>query len=255
MPSPFPGMNPSFEQPAYWQDFHTEFLTTLRRRLVPQLGPDFLVQLEEHIYIHDLPRTEGRLVGRADLSVSSGDEPRGGSSGLGLLEAPATLQLPAQDVERVPFLEVRDRRDRELVTVVELLNPSNKKGGEDREQYLAKRRALLRSPANLVEIDLLRGGRSMPPHPRPDCEYSVLVSRPADRPNVGFWPIGLRDRLPVIPIPLREGLDDARIDLQETLHRAYDGPGYENYIYASEPQPALTPDDAEWARGFVPSRG
>jgi hypothetical protein len=247
-------MNPYFEQPGLWRDFHAEFLTRLRRQLVPQLGPGFFVQIEEHIDIHDVPIEGCRFVGRADLSVSSADDARSRPSGLGILEAPATLQLPAQDVERVPFLEVRDRQSRELLTVIELLSPSNKKGGEDREQHLAKRRERLRSPANLVEIDLLRGGRPMPPHPRPDCDYSVLVSRPALRPDVGFWPIGLRDRLPVIPIPLREGVDDARIDLQETLHRAYDGPGYENFIYASEPQPALAAADAEWARGFLPSR-
>jgi hypothetical protein len=220
-------MNPYFEQPGLWRDFHTEFLTTLRRQLVPQLGPGFFVQIEEHISIHDVPNEGRQFVGRA---------------------------VPSFPAEEVRVLEVRDRQSRELVTVVELLSPSNKKGGEDREQYLAKRRELLRCPANLVEIDLLRGGRPMPPDPRPACDYSVLVSRPALRPDVGFWPIGIRERLPVIPIPLREGVDDARIDLQETLHRAYDGPGYENFIYASEPQPALAAADAEWARGFLPSR-
>ena len=50
-----------------------------------------------------------------------------------------------------------------MVTVIELLSPSNKRAGDDREQYLAKRRELLRSPAHLVEIDLLRDG---PPCPR-----------------------------------------------------------------------------------------
>src|SRR6202011_1559181 len=110
--------------------------------------------------------------------------------------------LPLQDIERVPFLEVRDRQGRELVAVIELLSPSNKRPGEDREQYLAKRRELLRSPAHLVEIDLLRGGPPMPLEDRPVCDYSVLVSRAERRPVAAFWPLRLRDRLPVIPIPL-----------------------------------------------------
>ena len=63
----------------------------------------------------------------------------------------------------MPFLEVRDRQDRELVNVIELLSPSNKRAGDDREQYLAKRREILRSPAHLVEIDLLR---AEPPCPQ-----------------------------------------------------------------------------------------
>lgn len=251
MPSPFPGMNPFFEQAAFWQDFHQEFLTALRRQLVPQLGGAFFVQMEEHIYIHDLPPDERRFLGRADLSIAAGDDARRESTATGVLEAPATLPLPAQDVERVPFLEVRDRRSRELLTVIELLSPSNKKSGQDHEQYLAKRRELIRSPANLVEIDLLRGGRAMPADPRPTCDYSVLVSRAERRPNVDFWPIRLRDRLPEIPIPLRNDVEDARIDLQETLHRAYDGPGYEHFIYTGEPQPALSDEDAAWAREFL----
>jgi Protein of unknown function (DUF4058) len=55
MPSPFPGMNPFFEQTVHWLDSHTEFLSALRRLLAPQVGPKYIVQLEEHIYIHDLP--------------------------------------------------------------------------------------------------------------------------------------------------------------------------------------------------------
>jgi Protein of unknown function (DUF4058) len=46
MPSPFPGMNPYFEQAAYWLDFHTEFLSALRRLLAPQVGPKYIVQFE-----------------------------------------------------------------------------------------------------------------------------------------------------------------------------------------------------------------
>ncbi len=255
MPSPFPGMNPYFEQAAHWQDFHTEFLSTLRRTLAPRVAPDYVVQLEEHVYIHDLPPESRRPIGRADLSVTRiGAETAGGPT-LGVLEAPAEVRLPAQDIERAPFLEVRDRRGRELVTVIELLSPSNKRPGEDREHYLAKRRELLRGPAHLVEIDLLRGWTPMPAEGRPAGAYSVLVSRAERRPAADFWPIGLRDRLPVIPIPLRGPGEEARIDLQEVLHRAYDGPGYELFIYAGAPEPSLSASDAEWARQYLPPPG
>src|SRR3954468_24683222 len=114
MPSPFPGMNPYFEQAGHWQDFHTEFLSAMRRELAPRLAPNYIVQLEEHIDIHDLPPEPRRSPGRADLSVT-------------------------RDVKRLHFLEIRDRRERELVTVIELLSPSNKRHGEDREHFLAKR--------------------------------------------------------------------------------------------------------------------
>src|SRR4051812_33137151 len=101
MPSPFPGMNPYFEQAAHWQDFHTEFLTVLRRRLAPRIAPNYIVQIEEHVYIHDLPPEPRRLLGRPDLSVTRVEATAAGRPALGLLEAPAEVHLPTQDVERI----------------------------------------------------------------------------------------------------------------------------------------------------------
>jgi hypothetical protein len=245
-------MNPYFEQADHWPDFHPEFLMTLRRQLDPRLGPDYIVQLEKHVYIHDLPPEPRRLLGRPDISAIRSGASAAGQLALGILEAPAEVQLPVQDVERVAFLEIRDRRGRELVTVIELLSPSNKRPGDDRQQYLAKRREILRSTAHLVEIDLLRGWEPMPADDRPGGDYSVLVSRAGRRPAADSWPIRLRDRLPVIPIPLRPADPDAQIDLQEVLHQAYDGPGYQKFIYAGTPEPPLSAEDAGWAGQFVP---
>src|SRR4029077_19013850 len=99
------------------------------------------------------------FVGRADLSVARSPASSVPGPEVGLLEAPAHVGLPALDVERLAFVEIRDRRNRELVTVVELLSPSNKRPGSDRDQYLAKREQILGSSAHLGEIDLLRGGQ------------------------------------------------------------------------------------------------
>ena len=50
-----------------------------------------------------------------------------------------------------------------LVTCIELLSPLNKRrGSEGWEQYLRNRNSLLLGSANLVEIDLLRGGQRLP---------------------------------------------------------------------------------------------
>ncbi len=251
MPSPFPGMNPYFEQADHWPDFHSEFLTTLRRQLDPRLGPDYIVRLEEHVYIQ-LPPEPRRLLGRPDISVTGTETGTPGRANLGVLEAPAEVRLPVMDVERLAYLEIRDRRGHEIVAVIELLSPSNKRPGDDRLQYLAKRREILRSPSHLVEIDLLRGWEPMPADDRPEGDYSILVSRAGRRPAAEFWPIRLRDRLPLIPIPLRAPDPDGQIDLQEVLHHAYDGPGYQKFIYDGAPEPPLSAEDAKWAGGFVP---
>ena len=81
----------------------------------------------------------------------------------------------------------------------------------------------------------------------PACDYYALVSRGQERPRVGVWPILLREPLPAIPVPLRAPDSDARLDLQQVLHRLYDAAGYEDYIYTGTPQPALGPEDTAWA--------
>jgi hypothetical protein len=62
-----------------------------------------------------------------------------------------------------------------------------------------------------------------------------LGQRVEHRPNAAFWPVALRKRLPVIPVPVRAPDSDARIDLQAVLDRIYDDAGYADYIYAEIP--------------------
>jgi hypothetical protein len=153
----------------------------------------------------------------------------------------------------VPYLAVRERDTNELVTVIELLSPTNKHIGPDHEQYLGKRTEILRSRTHLVEIDLLRGGVRMPPEELPTCDYCALVSRVEERPRAGVWPWRFRDPLPVVPIPLRGNDPDARLDLKAAIDQVYDGGGYEDYIYSGLPEPQLAPDDAAWAAQFLPT--
>lgn len=229
MPSPFPGMNPYLEQDDVWHDFHERFLPAAAEAIGAQVQPDYIVKIDEHVYVHELPFEPRRLLGRADLGVTPTRPLAEATPAVGLLDAPTRVRLPAADIEHESFIEIRDRRSRELVCVVELLSPSNKRPGPDREQYLAKRRQILNSPAHLVEIDLLRGGAAMPSEDRPSTTYSVMVSRADDRPEAGFWAIGVRDPLPMIPIPLRPPHADARLDLQALLHRIYEAAGYQFY--------------------------
>jgi len=232
MPSPFPGMNPFLEQRDVWQDFHDRFVPALSDALAPQVSPQFLVKIEEHLYIHELSAEQRFRIGNADVSVSRHphvDVPS--AKGQAVIDAPTRIVLPGIEFEKQLFLEIRDRQNRQLITVIELLSPSNKTPGPDREQYLAKRGNLLRGLVHLVEIDLLRGGPRLPLEKAAESEYYVMVSRAEERPIAAFWPITLRERLPIIPIPLRGPWPDARLDLQEILHTVYDRAYYKDYIY------------------------
>ena len=254
MPSPFPGMNPYLEQPAAWQDFHQAFITHMRDALAAQIRPEFFVKIEESVFIHEPDADErGKMFARPDVSVFERDgggvavaEPRTNSL------APRIAQLPDVEIERHSYVEIRDRHSRGLVTLIEVLSPSNKRYGPDREQYMQKRGILMHSPVSIIEIDLLRGGPHLPLTGIPDCDYRVMVSRRSMRPDVLAWAINLRDELPVIPIPLKGDVPDASLDLQALLHKVYDAAGYEDYIYATSPEPPLTSEQYEWTQQFAP---
>jgi hypothetical protein len=154
MPSPFPGMNPYLEQEEAWHDFHERFMPMAAADLEPQVGDDYIVKIDENIYVHEMdesdePSPRRRLAGRADVFVATRSEPKG--KGAAPLDSPATVKLPLGDVLRDSVIEIRDRRNRQLVTIVELLSPANKRPGKDRDQYLAKRRRVLASASHLVE--------------------------------------------------------------------------------------------------------
>jgi hypothetical protein len=243
-------MNSYLEQEDAWHDFHERFMPAAAAMLEPQVGDDYIVKIDENVYVHEVELDERTLLGRADVFVS---EAAGSSAttGTALLHSPATVTLPAIDVERDSVLEIRDRRTRQLVTIVELLSPANKRPGKDRDQYLAKRGRILASPTHLVEIDLLRGGPRMPIQDLPPCDYCVIVSRAEDRPQATLWPIALRTPLPSIPVPLREPEPLPHLHLQQLLYRIYDDAGYHKYIYDERPDPPLARKDATWAKSLL----
>jgi hypothetical protein len=252
MPSPFPGMNPYIERPDVWNDFHDSFIPIAREVLAPQIRPRYYIRIEEHLYIHEPTADERFALGRPDLSVHRTPDTTAAPTNGGLVAAPAYVGMPIiVEEERLPYLEIRDRTNNEVVTVIELLSPSNKDPHTHRDQYRAKVSRILASKTNFIEIDLLRAFPKMPWSRLPACDYYAIVSRHADRvgdnPQAAIWPLGIRDPLPTIPIPLRAGESEATLDLQAILHRIYDAADYQLFLYSSDPEPPLRVADAVWA--------
>ena len=76
--------------------------------------------------------------------------------------APVLVEVPRVDEVREAYLEVRLTGTATVVTVIEILSPTNKRPGKGRDLYLEKRQDVLASRTHLVEIDLLRVGERMP---------------------------------------------------------------------------------------------
>jgi hypothetical protein len=247
-------MNPYLEQNDTWEDLHHNFMTRAREALSPRVGPNYIVKIEVRRYLHELPAEERSYRSRMDFVVNPGpiklDSPAGG------FVVQVQLEMPPVDIERHASLEIRDIHHRRLVTAVDLLSPSHKTFGAARDDYFGNRARLLAQRVNLVEIDLRRGGERPRPPELPPCDYYVLVARSRDWPRLDFWPIGLRDRLPVVPVPLAAPDADVPLDLQGVLDRAYDAADYGKYIYAETPEPPLSDEDAAWARSILrPAEG
>lgn len=254
MPSPFPGMNPYLERPERWVDFHQTYLIALRAALAPLVAPAYFTSVEHRISVQDdgdLDDDGLRFV--ADATVASKRPGRPAAAATATLAAPVTVRLPEYvRKRRTPYLAVYDRDRSRVVTVIELLSPSNKWAGNDREVFLAKRKRLLAAGVNYVELDLLRAGPRLPMHDLPACDYYALVSRPRNRPRADVWAVRLQDQLPTIPVPLRRRTPEPALDLKAVLDVAYDGAGYVHHIYRHPPEPPLTPEQAAWAAGFRP---
>ena len=61
----------------------------------------------------------------------------------------------------------------------------------------------------------------------------------------------LRERLPIISIPLRATDSDVPLDLQPLLDLAYRNGTYDDTDYSANPVPPLDREDAAWAEGIL----
>jgi len=161
---------------------------------------------------------------------------------------------PAQEVKH-RWVEVRTAPDRELVAVIELLSPTNKRAG--RADYLAKRRALMAQTIHLIEIDLLLEGACLPmDQPLPAGDYFALISRADHRPFADTYSWAMREPLPPVPVPLRTPDPDHWIDLQPVFAHTYRGNAYRRKLdYGKPPRVKLAELDQTWLAGIVAAAG
>ncbi|MGV3720943.1 MAG: DUF4058 family protein [Actinomycetota bacterium] len=258
MPSPFPGMDPYLEAPDIWPTAHFWLMGGLAEQLKALLPTDVIVSVEERLYLtwpDDLPTVSHSLI-TPDVTLKGGNGP-GATAGTAVLSRPIHVRAPIPDVVRERYLEIRDLRAHDQVlTVLEVLSPANKRTGPGRAAYLEKRLAVLSSDTSLVEIDLLRAGERMPVLDAPQTPgYRVFVSPADTRPDAELYPFTLRDPLPHFGVPVRTSADAVPVDLGAILATAYERGSFAQRLdYSAAPQPALSVEDAAWAVGVLRER-
>jgi len=263
MPSPFPGMDPYLEHPAIWTTVHPLLATYAGEALNNLLPPHYVARVGERVYVVEPERSI-----YPDVAVFRHrlPEPAASAGGGTAVAAPADLPwvlsaLPMEIHEY--FIEIVPVADQSrVVTVIEVLSPSNKTlGHEGRELYLAKQREVLHSDVHLLEIDLLRRGEHTVAAQREllrtkgPWDYLICLHR-GRAEYCEIWPARLRQPLPRVAVPLGGEDPDVVLDLQAVITRCYDAGAYARTLdYRRDPDPPLTPEDAAWADALLRERG
>jgi hypothetical protein len=254
-------MDPYLEQ--FWGDVHARLVLyacdqiqgllprDLRARVQERVFVDFPALLERDVYpdIRVVERGRGQTAGTATLA------------GVNVAQ-PLILDLNGEPVTET-FIEIIDiGSGRQVVTVIEVLSPANKRPGAGQDKYLQKQSELIGGKVSLVEIDLLRAGQSVLSidlsriRPSYRTPYHVVVRRGWTPFKAELYAVPLRERLPAIRVPLREKDSDVPLDLQAVLDRSYDNGAYQDDLdYEVEPNPALGDDDATWADTLLRQQG
>ena len=258
MPCPFPGMDPYLEHPGLWPDVHQRLVVAIADALAPVLRPRYRVAIKQRVYVANVESIF--FLGWPDMSVLSTKPPvrpaANASASVAVVE-PVPVEVPLPDRLREGYLEVRDVATAEVVTVLELLSPTNKRPDEGRRLYEEKRLQVLGTRTHLVEVDLLREGEPMAMWGNGQGRhYRILVSRSKRRPRADLYAFDLPQPIPSFLLPLREGDEEPSVDLGALLHALYDRAGYDLAVdCAAEPVPPLEGEAAVWLDELLREKG
>ncbi|MCI0359659.1 MAG: DUF4058 family protein [Planctomycetaceae bacterium] len=247
-------MDPFLERAEIWPDFHDRLISALCAQLQPLLRPKYVALTQDRLFIVEADHSR-----YPDVAVVHNPSRVVKSSASAVLDAapdkPAIFELVSEEFRQPLIHIVETAAGNRLVTAIEVLSPDNKQPGEGRSSYLTKREEYRAGGANLVEIDLLRGGQ---PTVRisaerlarlPRWRYLAVVTRKwPSRQEVYHFP--LQQRLPKkLALPLAADDDDALLDLQIAFNRTWEEGPYPELLFYDQPQPgSLTTEEAAWLR-------
>ena len=216
MPSPFPGMDPYLVDDGLWPVFHHQLVMCLYQILLPGLVDRYRARVSQRHYV-----TEQALF----TSV-------------------------VREEHHEDLIEIRQRNDGRLITLVDVVSPANKTAAAGRAAYLDKRREGKNAGANLVELDLVLQGQPTLEYSRdglPDWDYAVTVTRATQPERYEIYTATLQKRLPRFRLPLASDDRDTVLDLHTAFTRCYDQGGFAAKIdYRRDPSTALNSEDRQW---------
>ncbi len=216
MPSPFPGMDPFLEHEKVWPSFQHHLVHTLYQTVLPGLVDRYRARVGNRLYRHE--------------------------------------QILFTSIDYIEYheayLEIRQKTDNKLVTLLEVVSPANRTTAEGREAFLQKRAEARSAGASLVEIDLILQGEPMTNFSQENLvnwDFAVIVSRSTQPDRYEIYSAKLNKRLPRFRIPLSTDDRDTVLDLQVAFSKAYDQGDFARQInYRSAPPGRWTEEQASF---------
>jgi hypothetical protein len=216
-------MDPYLENAKLWPAFQHQLLACLYQILLPGLVDRYRARVGTRTYVSEMPLF--------------------------------TSVIREQYTEE--FIEIRNRTDGKLVTLLEVVSPANKTTPAGRQAYLDARQQAVGQRAGVVEIDLVMQGKPMLSYARdglPEYDYAVTVTRSNAPDRYEIYTATLQKRLPKFKLPLAADDRDALLELQAAFARAYDLGTFANQIdYKGPPPPdvPLTREHGVWANALL----
>jgi hypothetical protein len=148
------------------------------------------------------------------------------------------------------YIEIRQRNDSRLITLVDIVSPANKTTPAGRQAYLEKRKEAKTANANLVEIDLVLQGQPMLDYSReglPEWDHAVTVTRVTQPERHEIYRSTLQTKLPKFRLPLASDDRDTVLDLQTVFTRCFDQGNFAALIdYQRDPATKLSDEHRRW---------
>ena len=216
MSSPFPGMDPYLEDEKRWPTFQPLLVHALYQMLLPGLMDRYRARVGERDYASE--------------------------------EALFTSIIRQEHKEA--FIEVRQRSDGRLITLIEVVSPANKITTKGRGVYADRRAEVKKMNAHVVEIDLVLQGQTLIEGAKdsaPTWDYAVVVTRWTHPDRYEIYSATLPKRLPRFRVPLASDDRDTVLDLQAAVTRAYDQGDFAKLLdYTRDPATRLSDENRRW---------
>ena len=265
MPSPFPGMDPYLEHPALWPGVHQRLITYLGDALNALLPLHYVANIGERLYVVQSERSIYPDVVVVEPPAAVFLPERGTSGTAAVLHSDPSWVLTVDPIERREvFIEILSVGETSrVVTVIEVLSPSNKTAGSERTTALRNQAARNLAEPNALARDRLAALRrarcrrtARKPLEKGTWTYLVCLHRGGKRGHYEVWPTTLRQRLPRIRVPLAHDDADVVIDLQTVFTRCYDEGAYARRLdYRQDPPTPLANDDLAWVATRLREQG